>query len=266
LTGFTNKLKDVYFDQALVLPTGAVGKFLGSERIVSQNANGLVFVGVATAPVLVRVNYDNARLTGVEFSAEAQLSKDFTFDGNFTAIRAKSLLNGLPPNIEGGLPPPTGFISLRYQPAGSSRFYIEAYSVLAARQRRLSSLDLADRRTGAPRTRAQIANFFNRGARVHGLIGNGADGRPNTADDILIATGEILSQVQKRLLGTAGSSILYPELPGYGLVGLRGALRFAKNSALLIDFENIADKSYRGISWGIDGAGRGVTVHYRYKL
>lgn len=266
LTGFTNKLKDVYFDQALVLPPGAVGTFLGSERIISQNANGLVFVAIATSPVLVRVNYDDARFNGVELNTEGRLSDDFTASGNFTYIRAHSLLNGLPPNIEGGVPPATGFISLRYQPRGSSRYYIEAYSTLAGRQRRLSSLDLADRRTGALRTRGQIANFFNRGARVRGLIGPGFDGRPNTADDILISTGETLAQVQTRVLGAASSGILYPELPGYGLIGLRGAVRFGENSEIFIDFENIADKFYRGISWGIDGAGRGVTLRYRYKF
>ena len=37
-------------------------------------------------------------------------------------------------------------------------------------------------------------------------------------------------------------------------------------SELFVDFENIFDKSYRGISWGIDGAGRGVTLRYRYEF
>lgn len=278
LTGFTNKLKNVFFDQALVLPQGAVGTFLGSERIVSQNANGLVFVGLATNPVLVRTNFDSARYNGVEFSTEARLSRDFSTRNNFTYIRAHSLLNGLPPNIEGGVPPATGFLSLRYQPRGSSRFYVEAYSTLAARQRRLSSLDLSDRRTGAPRTRGQIANFFNRGARVRGIIGNGADGLRNTADDILISTGETLVQVQNRLLpigatingvtvtGNSSAVPLFTAVPGYGLVGLRGAFRFNESSEVFADFENIADKFYRGISWGIDGAGRGVTLRYRYKF
>ncbi len=268
LTGFTNKLNDVYFDQALVLPQGAVGTFLGSDRIVSQNANGLVFVAAATSPVLVRVNYDDARFNGVEFNTEANISEDFAFNGNFTYIRAHSLLNGLPPNVEGGVPPATAFLSLRYQPRGTSRFYVEAYSTLAARQRRLSSLDLADRRTGAARTRAQIANFFNRGARVRGLVQNG----------ILLATGETVSQVQNRVL-PIGATIngvtvannntavpLINALPGYGLLGLRGAFRFNERSEVFVDFENITDKMYRGISWGIDGAGRGVTLRYRYKF
>jgi hemoglobin/transferrin/lactoferrin receptor protein len=272
-------LNGVYFDQALVLPQGAVGTFLGSERIISQNAAGLIFVAAApTTPVLVRVNYDDARFNGLELNAEASLTRDFSFNGNFTYIRAHSLLNGLPPNIEGGVPPATGFLSLRYQPRSSTRFYVEAYSTLVARQNRLSSLDLADRRTGAARTRGQIANFFNRGARARGLIGNGADGRPNTADDILLATGETLAQIQNRLLplgatingvtvtGNGTAVPLFPALPGYGLIGLRGAFRFGERSEVFVDFENIADKSYRGISWGIDGAGRSVTLRYRYKF
>ena len=121
LTGFTNKLKDVYFDQALVLPPGAVGTFLGSERIDSQNPAGLVFVAGVSNPVLVRVNYGDARLNGVEFVTEARLSDEFSTNGNFTYIRAHSLLDGSPPNIEGGLPPATAFLSLRYNPRRLSR-------------------------------------------------------------------------------------------------------------------------------------------------
>jgi outer membrane receptor protein involved in Fe transport len=277
LTGFTNKLSDVYFDQALVLPPGAVGRFLGSEQITRQTASGLVFVASATNPVLVRVNYDDARFNGVEFETEGRLGRDFTARGNFTYIRAHSLLNGLPPNIEGGVPPATGFLSLRYQPRGSSRFYVEPYAILAGRQNRLSSLDLSDRRTGAARSRAQIQNFFRRGACVRGVTTPGPTGC-GSAGGILIATGETLAQVQNRLL-PIGSTIngvtvvnndtavpLFPYLPGYGLVGVRGAFRFGERSELFADFENIGDKQYRGISWGVDGAGRGLTLRYRYKF
>lgn len=277
LTGFTNKLNGVYFDQALVLPPGAVGTFLGSERIVSQNANGLVFVAAATSPVLVRVNYDNARLNGLEFNTQARLSDQFSATGNFAYIRAYSLLNGLPPNIEGGVPNPAGFVSLRYQPR--SRFYIEAYSTLTGRQRRLSSLDLSDRRTGAARSRTNIQNFFRRGACVHGLTTPGPTGCGSASSTaILIPTGETLLQVQNRLL-PIGATIngvrvvnndsvvpLFTAVPGYGVIGLRGAIRFGEHSEVFIDFENIADKYYRGISWGIDGGGRGVTMRYRYKF
>ena len=181
-------------------------------------------------------------------------------------------------SVEGGVPPATGFVSLRYQPRATSRFYVEAYSVLAARQNRLSSLDLADRRTGAPRSRAQIQNFFRRGACVRGVTTPGSNGQCGSAGGILISTGETLAQVQNRLL-PVGATIngvtvvnndtsvpLFPHLPGYGLVGLRGMFRVGERSEVYVDFENIADKQYRGISWGVDGAGRGVTVRYRYKF
>ncbi len=278
LTGFTSKLNDVYFDQALVLPPGAVGTFLGSDQIIAQNASGLVFVAAApTNPVLVRVNFDDARFNGVEFNTQARFNDYFGANGNFTYIRAHSLLNGLPPNVEGGVPAATGFLSLRFQPRKSRRFYIEAYSTLTGRQRRLSSLDLADRRTGAARSRTNIQNFFRRGACVRGITTPGGGGC-TTAGGILVPTGETLLQVQNRLL-PIGATIngvtvvnndtavpLFNAVPGYGLIGLRGAVRFGERSEAFIDFENIADKSYRGISWGVDGAGRGVTLRYRYKF
>ena len=274
LTGFTTKLKNVYFDQALVLPGDAVGTFLGSEQIIAQNANGLVFVAVApTTPVLVRVNFGDARFNGVEFDSRASFSEQFSGTANFTYIRAYSLFNGLPPNIEGGIPNPTSFFSLRWQPR--SRFYIEGYSTLTGRQRRLSSLDLVDRRTGGTRSRANIQNFFKRGACVRGLTTPGATGC-GSAGGILMPTGETLTQVQNRVL-PLGATIngvfitnndtavpMFTAVPGYGVIGVRGSYKFDDRSELTFDFENIADKYYRGISWGIDGGGRGITLRYRY--
>jgi len=276
LIGFTTKLNNVYFDQALILPPGAVGNFLGSEQIVTQNSRGWVSVAVApTSPVLVRANFDDARFNGLEFNSQARFNEQFSGKANFTYIRAYSLLDGLPPNIEGGVPNPAANLSLRYQPR--ARFYIEAYTTLTGRQRRLSSLDLSDRRTGAARSRAAIQNFFRRGACVRGLTTPGAGGC-NTAGGILVPTGETLAQVQNRLLPLgatingvtivdANSNVpMFTAVPGYGLVGLRGSLRIGERSEFSFDFENIGDKQYRGISWGVDGAGRGVTLRYRYKF
>ena len=276
-TAFTSKLNNAYFDQALVLPPGAVGKFLGSEQITAQNANGLVFVAVATSPVLVRVNFDDARFNGIELNAQALLNPKFSVNGNFTYIKADSLFNNEPPNVEGGVPPPTGFVSLRYQPR--SNFWVEAYSTIAASQDRLSTLDLADRRTGAARSRTQIQNFFRRGGCVRGVTTPGPTGCGSaSATAILISTGETLAQVQNRVL-PIGATIngvtvvnndtlvpMFTEVKGYGLFGVRGSYRFDKHSEVFVDFENIFDKSYRGISWGVDGGGRGVTVRYRYRF
>ena len=59
---------------------------------------------------------------------------------------------------------------------------------------------------------------------------------------------------------------LFPELPGYGLFNLRGGFKINNNSDISFDFENIGDKNYRGVSSGIDGPGRSVTIRYSYKF
>jgi hemoglobin/transferrin/lactoferrin receptor protein len=267
-TWFVTDIAGAIVKQALILPAGSVGKLLGDTPIVSQNANGSVFVALSTAPVLIRANFSDARIWGLEYTLNARLHRDWTFAGNFTYIREKDKATGLPPNIEGGTPAPTGFLRLRYEPAGK-RFWIEAYSTLADRQARLSSLDLSDRRTGATRSAGQIANFFRRGACVRGLVAPGPDGRCATGDEtILIRTGETLAQVQTRVLGstTASPQPLFNYIPGYGLVNLRSGFTLGDRSDISIDFKNITDQNYRGLAWGIEGPGRSVTARYRYRF
>ncbi len=269
LTWFLNDINGAIVKQALILPQGSFGKFLGDQQINFQDPiRGWVAVPLSSgAPVLIRANFTDARLWGLEYTLDARLHRDWTFGGNFTYIRAKDKATGLPPNIEGGTPPPTGFLRLRYEPSGK-RFWLEGYSTLAQRQSRLSSLDLADRRTGATRSTGQIANFFRRGACVRGLVASGPDGRCGTGDEtILIPTGETLAQVQTRVLGspTAPPQPLFTYLPGYGLINLRGGYRFEK-SEISFDFENITDQNYRGPSWGIEGPGRSITGRYKLRF
>ncbi len=148
-TVFRLDIDNAITKQALILPASVTS--VGGQPITSRTAGGAVFVAVATNPVLVRSNFTAAKLFGIEYEVEARLMTPLTFKGNFTYIRAEDKATGLPPNIEGGTPPPTGFLSLRYD---RSRFWVEAYSTLAAKQDRLSTLDLGDRRTGGARTRA----------------------------------------------------------------------------------------------------------------
>lgn len=265
-TVFLIDFRDSITKQTLILPAGATGKFLGDQVITSQNANGAVFVSLSTAPVLVRTNYTAAKIYGFEFETEAKLTKEIKFTGNYTFIHAEDKLTGLPPNIEGGTPPPTGFVSFKYEPGGKS-FWLELYSTLAYRQDRLSSLDLSDRRTGATRTRAQIQNFFRRGACVRGLTNN-PDGVCGTSDEtILLATNETILQVQNRILGVGvNSAPLFTYLPGYAVVNLRGGIRIGEKSNITWAFENILDHQYRNPSWGIDGAGRSFRVAYRFRF
>ncbi|HEY8203885.1 MAG TPA: TonB-dependent receptor, partial [Pyrinomonadaceae bacterium] len=162
-TWFLTDINGAIVKQTLILPAGSVGKFLGDQQINSQDPRGWVTVPASgSTPVLIRTNFTDARIWGVEYTVDARPDRNWTFGGNFTYVHAEDKATGLPPNIEGGTPPPTGFLRLRYEPAGK-HFWIEGYSTLADRQSRLSSLDLGDRRTGATRSTGQIQNFFRRG-------------------------------------------------------------------------------------------------------
>jgi hemoglobin/transferrin/lactoferrin receptor protein len=153
-------------------------------------------------------------------------------------------------------------LKIRYAPPGRN-FWIEPYAKAAARQERLSSLDLEDRRTGATRSVSSITSFFRNGATARGLVNPGPDGVFGTADDFLIATGETLDQILLRVLGpTLQPSPLFDAVAGYVTFNIRIGLKFGARHEVLIDFENIADKNYRGISWGMDAPGRGIYVKY----
>lgn len=261
LSFFVNNIYDNIQKQTLLLPQGAVGMSLGGQPIVAQNANGAVFVAATTVPVLVRANFDNARVWGIEHEADVRLGRDYSIRTAFTYLRATDTTTELPPNIEGGTPAPQGWVSVRYARAGR-RWWVEPYAHFGFAQPHLSSLDLGDRRIGAGRTRASIQSFFRNGARARGWIAAGPDGAFATADDILIATGETLAQIQDRVLGVGvNSSSLFTEIPGFATFGVRGALRFGSQE-LLVDFENLSDENYRGTSWGIDAPGRGLSIRY----
>ena len=91
---------------------------------------------------------------------------------------------------------------------------------------------------------------------MRGLVTNG----------ILMATGETVVQVQNRVLGTATSAPMFSAIPGWGIVGLRAGVPVGEKSDLFVDFANVADKNYRGIGWGMDGAGRSVTLKWRMRF
>jgi outer membrane receptor protein involved in Fe transport len=261
VNGFVNDIDGNIQKQALILPAGAVGLNIGGQAITTQNPNGTVFVAGISTPVLVRANFDDVRLYGYEFAGEMRAGSQVTVGGNFTYMRAEERATSLAPNVEGGTPAPGGSLWLRYTP-DQSRWWLEPYITFADRQAHLSTLDQGDRRTGAERTRGSIQNFFRNGARNRGWVSSGPDGIPNNGDDILLATNETLAQVQDRVLGVGvNSSFLWTAVPSYTLAGVRFGMRFGQHT-LLIDAENIFNKSYRGINWGMDGAGAGVTARY----
>jgi len=263
--GFVNDVRDNITKQSLILPPGAVGTRLGDEVITSQIATGAVFVAASTAPVLVRSNFDDARIWGIEHVLNWRLPAQLHLGTVFTYLHAEDRRTGTPPNIEGGTPAPEGWVKLRWAPAGRG-YWVEPYVRMVARNESLSTLDLEDRRSGATRSHSSIASFFNNGARARGLVGPGPDGRAGTADDVLLSSGETLPQVQARVLGSASAAPLFPELPGFALLGVRGGFRLAARHDVFIDLENATDRSYRGVSWGVDGPGRSLYVRYRLRL
>jgi hemoglobin/transferrin/lactoferrin receptor protein len=255
VTGFWMNLKNTIVSQTLILPPGVVGQFLGDQQIIRQLPTGAVFVPATTAPVQIRSNLGSAQTYGLEHALEIKLSRSLSFSENLTWLYARDLKSGLAPDIEGGTPPLTSNLRLRWAPS-AKRYWGEVYSTLADQQDRLSSLALADRRAGATRSRANIASFFNNGARVRGLVVNG----------VLVPTGETLGQVQDRVLGTANAAPLFTAIPGYALFGVRGGFQVSERSNVLVDFSNMLDQGHRGVSWGVDGAGRSCAVRYRHSF
>jgi hemoglobin/transferrin/lactoferrin receptor protein len=255
VTGFWIRLNNTIVSQTLILPQGATGQILGDQIISRQLASGAVFVPIATQPVLVRANFTGARLTGLEQRLKFKMTRAISFEENLTYIYAEDSTAGLAPDIEPGSPPTLANLRLHWSPA--RRFWAEAYSTISDRQTRLPSISLADRRIGASRSRTNIANFFGNGARVRGLVVNG----------ILIPTGETLAQVQNRLLGpTASSAPMFTAIPGWGIIGFRAGIPAGERSDVFVDIANITDKNYRGIGWGMDGAGASVTVKWRVRF
>lgn len=252
VTGFVIQLDDAIVKQALILPPGATGSvFLGGQPIIRQTPAGAVFVSVVSTPVIVRTNLDRTRHYGIEAESGIQFNGRWATRANLTWVRAYDAANGRAPNIEGGTPAARGLLSIQYQP--QRRLAIELSSTLVARQTRFSSLDVADRRGLATRSRGAIANFFTRGATVRGLVRNG----------VLVQTGETLAQVQDRVLGPGvNSAPLITHLPGYVLFNVRATYRLSDAQEIAVATENLTDRNYRGVSWGMPGPGFDLLVRY----
>lgn len=263
-SAFRNNISDSISKQTLILPPGTVGQSLGGASIISQLASGAVFVDASSSPVLARANFGDARVYGFEHRLDWNLSPRWSLGTVSTYVRAADPATGLAPNIEGGTPAPDGYLRLRYNPA-RPRLWLETYLHGALRQERLSSLDLEDRRTGATRSRSNIASFFYNGATARGWVSAGADGKAGTADDRLMVSGETLSQIQDRVLGVGISSApLYTALPGYLTLGFRGGFQLGERHSVSFALDNLADRNYRGISWGVDACGRSALLRYSY--
>lgn len=254
---FDSELSDLIERRVVLLPQGATGQRIGEQLIIRQDSTGAVYTALSNSPVFVRANISRVRLRGVEASLLLKLTRELTFNSNASYVRGTDLETRRPPSLENGIPPTTGFVSLKWEPAGRA-FWFEAYSTFADAQRRFSDNDLQQARIGGIRTRAEIINFFNNGAVARGLVRNG----------ILLATGETVGQVWLRVLGPDPNARtpLFTRNPGYATFNLRGGFHLGENSTLTLIVENVFDKNYRTMGSGVDAAGINAFVRYSFKF
>jgi hemoglobin/transferrin/lactoferrin receptor protein len=249
---FDSEISNLIERRTLLLPAGSVGQLVGGQPIIRQDATGAVFTSLSSSAVFVRTNAIKVRMRGIEGSMAVKLNRDLALNANAFYVHGKDLRTGAPPNLENGIPPFTGFVGVKWQRAGSAR-WIEVYSNFAAAQRRFSDNDISQARIGGIRTREEIAAFFNGGAMPRGLVRNG----------ILLATGETLAQVQRRVLGpTLQPNQLFTKNPGFALFNVRGGFRVGERSSFTVILENILDQNYRTMGSGIDGPGTNAAVRY----
>jgi len=245
-------VEDFITKRTIILAQGAVGSTIGGQTITQQLPSGAVITAVDPRPVITRANVGQVRIRGFEGDLNVKLGSPWLLSTTISYLRGVDVATGQTPDIEGGLPPLFGSVSLRWQPPGRP-FWLETFTHWSDAQDRLSSLELSDQRIGASRTRSSIAAFFNNGAVARGLVANG----------ILLATGETLTQVQDRVLGIGVTGApLFTSTPGFATLNFRGGYRMGERSEVIAVFENVLDRNYRWHGSGVDGVGRNLQLTY----
>jgi iron complex outermembrane receptor protein/hemoglobin/transferrin/lactoferrin receptor protein len=256
LSGFHYTVQDFITRRTLLLPAGALGTVIGGAPITQQLASGAVITAADVRPVITRANVGKIRLRGFEADVRVKVAAAVSVAGNLSYLHGRDAATGGAPDVEGGLPPLHGQFSVRWQPARRA-YWFEAVTLWSDAQERLSSIELADQRIGAARSRAAIAAFFNSGAVARGLVQGGR----------LLPTGETLAQVQDRVLGAAAGNVpLFNSTSGFATFHLRGGYRWRESSEIIWVLENLLDKNYRLHGSGIDSPGRNLQITYVFRF
>ena len=113
-------------------------------------------------------------------------------------------------------------------------------------QSRFNPADFEDTRIGGFRDADGIENYFENGAVDLGVV----------EDGILLATGETLEQVQRRVLGPGlEGNPLFTETPAWWTLSLRGGFNIDTRNELTFSVNNILDRNYRLHGSGFDSPG-----------
>jgi outer membrane receptor protein involved in Fe transport len=249
-TAYNLEYLDTVQRRAIVFPPGVVGTVISGFEIVRQDASGLAYIAQDIRPIATSVNLDRSRITGFEADASVDITAAWTAFGYFAMSTGRLLTTGEPIRR---MSPPMGGARLRWS---GDRAWVEGVMSFARAQTRLNPGDVSDARIGALRTRASIASYFNGTATDLGLVKGG----------VLLETGETLAEVQNRVLGTAASSSLFTEAPGFVVFGARAAFRLLPRLDVTVIGENLTDRNYRLYGSGVDSPGINLAVRTRYRF
>ena len=251
VTFFDSEYFDAIQRRALIVTSPVAGQSIGGEIITAQDAAGRIFVAQDPRPVVSRANIGRVRIYGLESSARVNWTAQWSsaFKGGWQ--QGRELDTG---HFARRIAPPAGFAGLRWS---HRRVWLEGFTEVAGPQKRLNPGERDDPRTGALRSAAQIADFFNFGARRLDLIEN----------DRLRLTGETLTEVLDRVLGPARTpQLLFDRTHGFATLNLRGSVILNERNDLSFALLNLTDTNYRRHGSGFDSPGISLSVSYRVRF
>jgi hemoglobin/transferrin/lactoferrin receptor protein len=281
---FDAELKQPIVRRTLLFATGQAPTTLAGLAVqmlaqtAEQRAQNVVTLATGLDPRAVKafVNDGAAKYYGVETLFRYAATARWSAEGHYSFLAGRELN---PNRFIRRLPPQQGALALRYLPTlfNGRLTWLELSGDFVGAQERLSGGDLTDERIGAARRRRDIADFM-RGSLVRPYLAAGADGAFGTADDVFIATGETLLQIQERVL-PLGATIngvrivnddsrapLFLKTAGYATLNLRGNVRLHERLGLDWALMNLLDKNYRVHGSGVDAAGRNLFLSLRYSF
>jgi outer membrane receptor protein involved in Fe transport len=250
LTLFDLEFHDAVQRRAIIFPTNVVGSIIYGYELVRQDPSGLAYIAQDSRPINTAINADRSRVKGFEADGHVRIAEGWDAYGYFSMSNGHLLATGEPMRR---MSPPMGGGRLRWS---RDRTWIEGLVTFARAQTRLNAGDVTDARIGGNRTRAAIATYFTGTATDLGLVQNG----------ILLETGETVTQVQNRVLGTANQAPLFTEGAGFMIVGARAGFRLHSHVDLTVIGANLTDRNYRLYGSGVDGTGINVTLRTTFRF
>lgn len=239
---FDSELTDAIARRVMIVPGDVVGQSIGGQTIVAQDEAGRIFVAVDPDPVVSRANFDRSRVWGLEWLFEREINSSMLFVFKGGVQRGRELDTGF---WARKIAPDHFDAILRWNKAGG-RLFLEGVFVGMLAQTRFNPADFEDTRIGAFRDADSIATYFDNGAVDLGVV----------RDGILLATGETLEEVQRRVLGPGlEGNPLFSETPGWWTVSLRGGFNIDARNELTFSVNNILDRNYRLHGSGFDSPG-----------